>query len=123
MKRLVFIVCVLAVVVFPLPAVAQHVHTDSPTVTLTVVNSVVVGTTILQPGDYRFRCRTFEGRTFLIVTPVNSNKEIVRVPCSRETLDAAVTHSEYRTAVREDGTRTLTSVRIKGESVAHRLIE
>lgn len=79
MKRLAFLVSVLALIVFPLRAVAQHAHIDSPTTTMTVPQPLVVGTTILQPGDYKFRCRTFEGRTFLIVTSVRSGKEVARV--------------------------------------------
>lgn len=124
MKRLVFIACAsLAVLVFPLRAVAQHTHADSPKTTLTVTKSLVVGATILQPGQYRFQCRTFDGRTFLVVTSVTTGKEIARVPCVKETLDAAVTDSDYRSIARGDGKWTLTSVRIKGESVAHRLVD
>jgi hypothetical protein len=124
MKRLVLIACAsLAVLVFPLRAVAQHAHADSPKTTLTVIKPLVVGQTTLPPGQYRFQCRTFEGRTFLIVTSVSSGKEIARVPCARETLDAAVTYSDYRSIPREDGKLTLTSVRIKGELVAHRVVD
>ena len=124
MKRFVFIACAsLAVLLFPLRAIAQHAHADSPKTTLTVIKPLVVGQTTLQPGQYRFQCRTFDGRTFLIVTVVSTGKEIARVPCVEETLDAAVTASDYRSVPREDGKWTLTSVRIKGELVAHRLVD
>ena len=124
MKRFVFVACAsLAVLVFPVRAFAQHAHADSPKTTLTVTTQLVVGTTILQPGQYRFQCRTFDGRTFLIVTSVGSGKEIARVPCVKEALAATVTDSDYRALVREDGKRMLTSVRIKGEAVAHRLVD
>jgi hypothetical protein len=124
MKRLVFIACAsLAVLVFPLRADAQDAHGDSPKTTLTVTKTLAVGTTILQPGAYKFQCRTFGGRTFLVVTSVDTGKELARVPCVRETLDAKVTDSDYRNMVRADGTRTLTRVRIKGESVAHRVVD
>ncbi|HEU4891353.1 MAG TPA: hypothetical protein VFT47_07370 [Vicinamibacterales bacterium] len=123
MKRLVFIVCALAILVFPLRAVAQHSHADSPKTTLTVTKPLVVGTTILQPGDYKVQCRTFDGRTFLIVISVHSGKEIARVRCVREELDAPVTDSNHRSVLRDDGKWTLTSVQIKGELVAHRLID
>lgn len=123
MKHFVFVACAsLAVLVFPLRAVAQHAHADSPKTTLTVTTSLVVGTTILLPGQYRFQCRTVDGRTFLIVTSVSTGKEIARVPCVEEALDARVTDSDYRALVREDGKRTLTSVRIKGEAAAHRVV-
>ena len=124
MRRLVFVACAsLAVLVFPVRAFAQHAHADSPKTTLTVTTPLVVGTSILQPGQYRFQCRTFDGRTFLIVTSVAGGKEIARVPCVKESLDARVADSDYRAVVREDGKRTLTSVRIKGETVAHRLLD
>lgn len=124
MKRLIFIACAsLAVLVFPVRAFAQHTHADSPKTTLTVTKSLVVGTTILQPGQYRFQCRTFDGRTFMVVTSVSSGKEIARVPCAPESLDATVTNSDYRSVAREDGKWKLTSVRIKGEAVAHRLVD
>jgi hypothetical protein len=124
MKRLVFVACAsLAVLVFPLRAEAQHAHADSPKTTLTVTQSLVVGTTILQPGAYRFQCRTFDGRTFLVVTSVDTGKELARVRCIRETLDAKVPDSDFRSLGREDGKRTLMSVRIKGEAVAHRVLD
>ena len=124
MKRLVFVACAsLAVLVFPVRADAQHAHADSPKITLTVAKSLAVGTTILQPGAYKFQCRTFDGRTFLVVTSVETGKELARVPCVEETLDATVTDSDYRSLPLKDGTRTLTSVRIKGEAFAHRVVD
>lgn len=123
MKRTVFIVCALAVLLLPVRAFAQPAHTDSPKTTLTVTHSMMVGTVMLQPGDYKFQCRMFNGKTFLVVTSISTGKEIARVPCERQTLDAPVVNSDYRAAIGADGTRTLTMVRIKGESVAHRLID
>ena len=123
MKRTVFIVCALAVLMFPLRAFAQPAHVDSPKVTLTITSTTVVGAAVLQPGDYKFQCRMFDGKTFLVITSVSTGKEIARVPCEQQTLDAPVVNSDYRTALRADGKRALTMVRIKGESVAHRLID
>jgi hypothetical protein len=124
MKRLVFVACAsLAVLVFPLRAGAQDAHADSPKTTLSVTKALAVGTTILQPGTYKFQCRRFDGRTFLVVTSVETGKELARVPCVEETLNATVTNSDYRSIVREDGTRTLTSVRIKAQAVAHRVVD
>ena len=124
MKRLVFVACAsLAVLVFPLRADAQGTHADSPKTTLSVTKALAVGTTILQPGNYKFQCRRFDGRTFLVVTSVETGKELARVPCVEETLNAKVTDSDYRSIARADGTRTLTSVRIKAEAVAHRVVD
>lgn len=127
MKRFALIACTsIALLLFPLRAAAQHAGhdaADSPKVTLTVTKTLIVGTTILQPGNYKFQCRTFEGRTFLVVTSVDTGKELARVPCVKDTLDAAVTDSEYRSIIRDDGKSRLTSVRIKGEAVSHRLVD
>ncbi len=124
MKRLLFVACVsLAVLVVPFSAAAQHAHADSPKVAMALLQKMVVGTTILQAGEYRFQCRTFAGKTFLVITSVDTGKEVTRVECVREILDARVTDSELRSLVRSDGKRTLTTVRIKGEMVSHRLLD
>jgi hypothetical protein len=45
------------------------------------------------------------------------------VPCEQESLDAKIVNSELRAIVNPNGTRVLQSVRIKGETIAHRLVE
>jgi hypothetical protein len=125
MNKMIAAAALVAAFLFPARAFAQATHdhpADSPKATIVVSGQLIVGTTILQPGEYKFQCRTFDGRTFLVVTTVETGKEIVRVPCVREMLDAKVTNSEYRTFARDDGTRVLVSVRIVGESVAHRIV-
>jgi hypothetical protein len=123
MKRLVLVVCAtLAVLIYPLGAIAQPAHADSPKTTLILSEGLAVGPTMLQPGEYRFQCRTFDGKTFLVVTSVQTGKEVTRVPCVREMLDAKVTASEFRSLLRADGTRALTVVRIKGEMVEHHVV-
>ena len=123
MKRLILVVCAtLAVLIYPLSAIAQPAHADSPKTTLILSEGLAVGPTMLQPGEYRFQCRTFDGKTFLVVTSVQTGKEVTRVPCVREMLDAKVTASEFRSLLRADGTRALTVVRIKGEMVEHHVV-
>jgi hypothetical protein len=56
------------------------------------------------------------------VSSVETGKEITRVPCVREMLDAKIPDSELRSRITPDGTRTLTGVRIKGEMVSHRIV-
>jgi hypothetical protein len=122
MKSLMLAVCAAAVLLLPLRAAGQEAaHVDSPRVTITVSNPTLVGDTLLAPGDYRFQCRHFDGRTFLVVTPTHSEKEIVRVPCAQEDLPEKVADSQLRSVIGANGARTLQSVRIKGEFVAHRL--
>jgi len=121
MKQLTLIVCAVAVLLLPLRAGAQSAHGDSRKATIAVTGALVVGTTVLKPGEYRFQCREFQGKTYLVVTSTESDKEIARVPCVKEALDAKVAASELR-AVVTGGVRELKSVRIKGETVAHTLV-
>ncbi len=126
MKKLIAAAALVAVFILPARAFAQatpHDHAvDSPKVLIVVTQPLIVGMSILQPGDYKFQCRNFGGRTFLVVTLAETGKEIMRVPCVRETLENAVSETQFSSLVREDGRRELTSVRIKGESVAHRVV-
>jgi hypothetical protein len=123
MKRLVLAACVsLAVLLLPVAASAQPAHADSPKVTITLAQNVVLGTTTLRPGEYKFQCRMIDGKTFLVVTS-SDGKEITRVACEQEILDAKVPESELRTLLRPNGTRTLTAVRLKGEKVSHRIVD
>ena len=122
MKKMIAAVALVAATLLPIRAIAQTAHEhpyDSPKATITVERDLVVGTTILKPGEYKFQCRTFDGKTFLVVTNVETSKELARVPCVKEVLNAQVADTEFRSVARADGKRVLVSVRIKGESVAH----
>jgi hypothetical protein len=122
MKKWIAAIAVVAATLLPIRAIAQTAHEhpyDSPKATISVERDLVVGTTILKPGEYKFQCRTFDGKTFLVVTADATGKELARVPCVKEMLDAQVTESEFRSVARADGKRELVSVRIKGESFAH----
>lgn len=124
MRSLMFAVCAAAVVLFPMRAAAQDpLHADSPRVTITVSNPTLVGDTTLTPGQYRFQCRHFDGKTFLVISQAESGKEVLRVPCEQQALNEKLVNSELRAIVRPDGTRVLQSVRIKGETIAHRIVE
>jgi hypothetical protein len=126
MKKMMAVVSLLAALLVPARAFAQaaapHNHPyDSPKATITVSQDLVVGNTTLKPGEYKFQCRTIDGRTFLVVTLANGGKEVARVLCEREQLNGAISESEFRTITR-DGQKVLVSVRIKGESVAHTVV-
>lgn len=124
MKTLMFAVCAVAAVLIPGRVAAQDpAHADSPKVSITVADPTIVGGTVLKPGDYRFQCRHFDGKTFLVVSDVGTGKEIVRVPCAEESLPQKTEYSELRSLLRPDGTRVLQSVRIKGETIAHRVAD
>jgi hypothetical protein len=124
MRSLMFAVCTAFVLLFPLRAAAQDpLHADSPRVTITVNNPMLVGNAVLKPGDYLFQCREFDGKTFLVISQVESKKEILRIPCEKESLDARNVNSELRAIVNANGTRVLQSIRIKGETIGHRIAE
>jgi hypothetical protein len=124
MKKMIPVFALVAALVLPVRAIAQtHDHPyDSPKATITVEQELVVGTTILKPGEYKFQCRTFSDKTFLVVTNVETGKELARVPCVKEALDAPVTDTQFRSVARPDGKRVLVSVKIKGETLAHNLV-
>ncbi len=125
MKKTVAAFALVAASLLPVRAIAQTAHDhpyNSPTATINVERELVVGTTILKPGEYKIQCRTFDNKTFLVVTAANSNKEIARVPCVKETLNAPITDTQFRSVARADGTRVLVTVKIRGEAVAHNIV-
>jgi len=124
MKSLIFVVCAAVAVLLPTRAAARdREHGDSPRVTITVESPTQVGTAVVKPGNYRFQCRHIDGRTFLVITVPDSTKEVARVPCTEGALSGKAEYSELRSVVRPDGTRVLQSVRIKGETIEHRLAD
>lgn len=125
MKKMLATFVLLAASLLPVRAVAQTAHEhpyDSPKATISVDREVIIGATILKPGEYKFQCRTFDGQTFLVVTSGETGKELARVPCVKEMLSAQVTETEFRTIARPDGKRVLVSVKIRGEAVAHNVV-
>ena len=122
MKRFILAASALvAVLVFPVRTAAQPAHADSPKATLIVANELVVGTATLLPGEYRIQCKTIEGKTFLIVVATETGKEVARVACVREAFDGKVPETTYGSTVGTRG-RTLTWVRIKGETSQHKVV-
>jgi len=123
MKRTVFaIAAVFVLLLVAVRAFGQPAHVDSPKVTVTVTQTLLVGPAILLPGDYKVQCRLIDGKTFLIVTSVENGKEIALFECERETLREKVTETQMHAITVGDGTQRLRAVRIKGELVAHRLL-
>jgi len=125
MKKMIAAFALLAASLLPVRAIAQAAHDhpyDSPKATISVEKELVVGMTILKPGEYKFQCRTFDNQTFLVVTNAETGKEIARVPCVKEALNTQVTETEFRSIARADGKRVLVSLKIRGEAVAHNVI-
>jgi hypothetical protein len=117
MNRL-FAVAVLAVFALAPLVSAQENHPTSKT-DVTFSTAVVVGTTTLSPGRYRFECKMINGQHVMVV--LQKDKEVARVPCTPVTLDRKVDQNGYRTLVTKD-VRVLTEIRIKGESITHKLV-
>ena len=123
MKRFILAASVAVVaLLLPLRAAAQPAHADSPKARLTVVNELVIGTATLQPGEYKVQCKTIEGKTFLVVISTETGKEVARVACVREAFDGKVPDTTYGTTPDPAGKRTLTWVRIKGETSQHKVV-
>lgn len=125
MKTLMFAVCVAAAVLIPWSAAAAQnpAHGDSPKVSISVAQATTVGGTLLKPGEYRFQCKHFDGKTFLVISEIGKGKELLRVPCTEESLQQKAEYSELRSLIAADGTRVLQSVRIKGETIGHRVAD
>jgi hypothetical protein len=117
MNRL-FTLAVLAVLVVAPAASAQEQHPASKA-SVTVSTPIVVGTTTLSPGRYRFECKEIEGKHVMVIS--REGKEVARVACTPVPLDSKVAETGYRTVLRGDA-KVLTEIRIKGQTVAHTLV-
>jgi hypothetical protein len=122
MKQLIVTACAcVAMLALSGLALAQGTHSEKSGKTdLHVSSALVVGTVTLKPGDYTFQCLEIEGKHFLVVKS-EEGAEVARVPCEPETLTAKVPLSDFRSALK-GGKQYLTAVRIKGETVAHRVV-
>ncbi len=116
MKRLIALLLgVFAISVLPAAAAEQpQIHKT----TLTVTDQIVIGGTTLKAGEYKFECRMTDGKEMMYFID-NKGVEVAKAPCTPTTLPQKVQSTEYRTRNNADGTKTLTSVRIKNETIAH----
>jgi hypothetical protein len=120
MKRPLIVVTLLALCALPALASAQDHQTVSKA-EVTFTEPIVVGSSTLSAGTYKFACKEIDGEHVMIVTSVATGKEVTRVPCKPMTLDRKVEVTEYRTVRTPEG-KVLTDVRIKGETIAHSLV-
>ena len=99
--------------------------------------AVTVGTTVLQPGHYRFKHTMQNGQHFLLVSRqqmamvgpsgagttehygYGKGTEVARVPCEVVPLDAKVKATEVHIRRQADGSRVVARILIKGEGAAH----
>jgi hypothetical protein len=124
MKRLILVASIaLVALASPLWAVAQPAHhADSPKAALYVADDLAVGTVVLPAGQYRIQCRTINGKTFLVIIVPDTGKEAARVPCQPGAFDGKINDTQYGTQKDPAGKRTLSWVRIKGETSQHNVV-
>jgi hypothetical protein len=122
MKRLIVVCGVLLLLAVPAVAAAQTSHPEnSRKADFNSSTSFVVGSQTLPAGEYKFQCKTIDGRHYMVVTARDDGAEMARVPCEPETLSARSSTSEIRSISRQDGATVISSVRFKGEIIAHRI--
>jgi hypothetical protein len=124
MKDMVPVLCgVLATIAFPVLASAQPAHAaNSPKAEFQLSEPLAVGSQTVKPGDYRFQCKRIDGQEFLVVTSADDGREVARVLCKPEELPKKVDISEFRSVPGPGGIQVLSSVRIAGETMAHRVV-
>ena len=98
-----------------------------------------LGSTVIQPGHYRFKHAMQDGQHYLVVsrqqkvTPgpsgsgstthygAGNGTEVARVPCEIVQLDARSKATELHTRKQADGSQVITQIRIQGEGAGHLL--
>jgi hypothetical protein len=122
MNRFLVACGVVAMLASPVFASAQDTHAGpSKKADFHLSSPLVVGTSTLQPGDYRFQCLFIDGGHYMIVKSADDGKEVARVPCTPENLSVKNDMSEFRSISRANGSRELSGVRFKGETISHRI--
>ena len=122
MKRVLRVACSLLVLAVPALISAQAVHAEvSAKADLQLSQPLVVGTETLKPGTYKVQCIMKDGQHYLMVT-AGRGEEVAKVPCTPEELSKKAETTEFRTRTRPDGTKVLTSVRIKGDTIGHTIV-
>ncbi len=108
----------IAISVLPAAAADQVQSDEVHKAKLTVAAPTVVGDKTLKPGEYKFECRMVDGKHMMFFID-DKGAEAAKAPCAPTTIDSKVATTEYRTRNAADGTKTLLSVRIKNETIAH----
>lgn len=120
-RAIFFALALIGLSVLPARAADQTERPNSPVADFHLTHDLLVGTVTLKPGNYKFQCKMVGDAEFLVVTSAGDGKEVTRVPCHPETLQAKTEYSDFRFTKRPDGVAELTGVRIRGEKVEHRV--
>lgn len=116
-----FALAIIGLISLPVRAADQTERANSPKADFHLTQNMVVGTTTLKPGNYKVQCVMAGDKEFLVVTSADDGKEVARVPCHPEELQAKTQFSDFRFTKRADGVAELTGARIRGEKVEHRV--
>jgi hypothetical protein len=120
-RVLIVVVAVLAAIALPTVASAQVAHPETGRkAEFRLSSAVLIGDKTVQPGDYRFECKNIDGQHMLVVTSVDGDQEVARVPCNAVELARKAALSQLLTT-KKNGIDVLTEVDIKGETIGHRL--
>src|SRR5262245_27878260 len=76
-------------------ASAQPAHPHRAKATLTISAPLFVGDTLVKPGDYKVQCVDVQGKDVLVMTSIDTGREVVRVPCKPEILSEKVGESSF----------------------------
>ena len=123
MKRLTIVAAAIAALFLSTAVFAESSHTHGGKARFVLSKSLVVGSTTLRSGEYKFECRNIGGTDYLVITFADTGKEAARVPCRPEQLNRKSSESSFMVVADADGTRKLREVRIKGETIAHSVVE
>ena len=107
-----------AVLVFVSAIVAaQHVNmSETPAKgNLTVVSDVMLGTTVLKAGDYRFSC----DRESITFANQATGKTAVKVPCQGREMTTPAAETVMHVATDASGKKIVTKLLLKGSNIEH----
>jgi hypothetical protein len=115
MRRLLLITA--SIVFVSAVVTAQHLNTTEVPVkgNLTVVSDVMVGTSVLKAGDYRYAC----DREHITFSSQTTGKPVLKVPCKGRELDSPSDQTTMLTTTDAAGKKVVTKLLLKGSSIEH----
>ena len=96
---------------------AQHLNTTEVAVkgNLTVVADVMVGTSVLKAGDYRYAC----DREHITFTSKVTDKPVLTVPCKGRELTSPSDQTTMYVTTDASGKKVVSKLLLKGSNIEH----
>lgn len=115
MRRLLLITA--SIVFVSAVVTAQHLNTTEVAVkgNLTVVADVMVGTSVLKAGDYRYTC----DREHITFASKATGKPVLTVPCKGRELAAPSDQTTMQTTTDASGKKVVSKLLLRGSSIEH----